>query len=253
LSGYPFPDANGPLVTTVVLLLAAGEGNRLGQSVPKAFIPLGGRPILLHSVAAAMACPLVDHVLLVVSAEQILRAQEMIEGVDGSGRIAGVVAGGATRQGSVRCGLAALPADADLVLCHDTARPLASSDLFGRVIGAASSGAGGGAIPVIPSPDTVKRIDDGRVVETIARDSIVLVQTPQGFAIDALRKAHAAASAAGFEGTDDAMLLEAIGLPVAVVQGEAENFKITTPEDLRRAEAIVAARAISGGRERSGR
>jgi 2-C-methyl-D-erythritol 4-phosphate cytidylyltransferase/2-C-methyl-D-erythritol 2,4-cyclodiphosphate synthase len=132
-------------------------------------------------------------------------------------------------------------------VCHDAARPFASAALFAGVV----SGLRGaeGCIPTIPVPDTLKRTREDRVVETIPRDDVVLAQTPQAFVCSSLRMAHdratgMAAELGSGEATDDAMLLEAQGLPVAIVAGEAGNFKVTTPEDLRRAEEILARRAV---------
>jgi 2-C-methyl-D-erythritol 4-phosphate cytidylyltransferase len=230
-------------MTTATILLAAGTGSRLGLPTPKAFVPLGGRTIVEYSLEAIQAAGGIDVVVLVVPPRDVDRAGGVLAGMPGSAREIRIVPGGETRQGSVRRGLDGMPPGVDVVLCHDAARPLASPGLFARV--AASLGQGGtkGVVPVIWSPDTVKRVAGDRVMETVPRDSVGLVQTPQAFDVDALRAAHRSALAGGLEGTDDAMLLEAIGLPVATVEGEATNFKITTPDDLSRAEAILAARA----------
>jgi 2-C-methyl-D-erythritol 4-phosphate cytidylyltransferase len=153
--------------------------------------------------------------------------------------VSAVVSGGATRQESVRRGLAAVPDDVTVVACHDAARPFASPALYDRVIEAVS-GPYRGAVPGMPSADTVKRVETGRIVETLPRDRLVLVQTPQAFDTEALRGAHDRAEAEAWEATDDAMLLELAGHAVAVVPGEAMNFKITTEADLRRAESLLA-------------
>jgi 2-C-methyl-D-erythritol 4-phosphate cytidylyltransferase len=152
-----------------------------------------------------------------------------------------VVAGGATRQESVRLGLAAVDPGTGVVLCHDAARPLATPDLFRRVL----DGLEGvdGCVPLLPSPDTVKLVRDGRVTRTIPRDEIGLAQTPQAFSYSALRESHRLALREGAEATDDAMLVEVAGYTVAAVEGEISNFKITTQEDLRRAEQVLAARS----------
>ena len=146
----------------------------------------------------------------------------------------GGVSGGATRSESVRNGLAEVPDDADVVVVHDAARPLATPALFSAVIEAVKSGADA-AVPVVPVTDTVKRVEGDRVVETLDRAELVSVQTPQAFRADILRKAHAS----GGEATDDASLVEAIGGTVVVVPGERNNIKITTPDDLRIAEALL--------------
>jgi 2-C-methyl-D-erythritol 4-phosphate cytidylyltransferase len=147
----------------------------------------------------------------------------------------GDVAGGATRSDSVRAGLAAVPDDAEIIVVHDAARPLASAALFEAVVDAVRAGADG-AIPGVAVVDTVKRIDGDRVVETLDRAQLVAVQTPQAFKADVLRKAHAG----GGDATDDAALVEATGGTVVVVPGEPHNIKITTPEDLRVAETYLA-------------
>jgi 2-C-methyl-D-erythritol 4-phosphate cytidylyltransferase len=228
-------------VSTAALLLAAGAGTRLGGIGAKAFVPLGDRPMLKRSLEAIEASGVIDRIVLVVPREEVDRARRLVAEVSEMGRIQDVVSGGETRQASVRCGLAVLPDGVEVILCHDAARPFASAALFFRVVEAVRSGRADAAVPVVPSPDTVKRISEGLVVETIPRDQIAFVQTPQAFRADVLRRAHDEAVRTGLSATDDAMLVEAIGTRVVVVEGEATNFKITTSEDLRRAEALVTA------------
>ena len=138
-----------------------------------------------------------------------------------------VVAGGPTRSASVRCGLDAVPDDCDIVVVHDAARPLASVELFEAVVGAVRAGADA-AIPGVAVSDTIKRVTDGRVTQTIDREGLVAVQTPQAFRVGALRAAHADRA----EATDDAALVEAAGGRVVVVPGDPANLKITTKDDL---------------------
>lgn len=154
-----------------------------------------------------------------------------------------IVPGGATRQESVRLGLEAVGRRTDLVLCHDAARPLATPELFRRVLQGVEGAEG--CVPVVPSPDTVKLVRSGRVTRTVPRDEVGLAQTPQAFAFSVLREAHRRALREGVQATDDAMLVEVDGHRVVAVEGEISNFKVTTPEDLRRAEQILAARAES--------
>jgi 2-C-methyl-D-erythritol 4-phosphate cytidylyltransferase len=229
-------------MTTAVLVLAAGAGLRLGEPGPKALVPLGGRPLIGYSLEAIEASGVIDRTVLVVPGADIARARQLVTEIPGAGAVDDIVAGGDTRQASVRCGLAALPQDVDVVICHDGARPFASPVLFRRVVEALESTGAQGAVPAVASPDTVKRVADGRIIETIPREAIGLVQTPQAFDADTLRKAHHEALGAGLEATDDAMLLEALGSLVVIVEGEASNFKITTADDLRRAEGMLAAR-----------
>ncbi len=152
-----------------------------------------------------------------------------------------VVPGGGTRADSVRCGLTAVPDDAEVILVHDAARPLASPDLFAAVIAAVTDGGADGAVPGVPPSDTIKTVDEsGRVTGTLDRASLVAVQTPQAFRADVLRRAHDGAPVTG--ATDDAMLVESMGGTVRVVPGEPGNLKITDPDDLAAAERLLAVR-----------
>jgi 2-C-methyl-D-erythritol 4-phosphate cytidylyltransferase len=192
-----------------------------------------------HSLRSAARSSSVRSAVLVVPDGEIERATTMDADLRDVVVVRAVVAGGASRQESVSAGLAAVPAGTQIVLCHDAARPFASPELFDRVA-AALDGDVRGAIPIVASPDTVKRVRDGLVVETLPRDELVLVQTPQAFDIRVLREVHERALREGLRVNDDAGLLEAAGFPVAAVEGEAMNFKITSEADLRRAEWLVA-------------
>jgi 2-C-methyl-D-erythritol 4-phosphate cytidylyltransferase len=218
----------------VVILVAAGRGERLGLDVPKAFAWVAGRPLLAHAAASAFECPEVGSVVVVVPSgceDEARRALEPVGPCD-------VVVGGETRQASVRAALASGASPSEIIVCHDAARPFASPALFRAVIGALVGA--DGAVPVLPLIDTVKRVRDGFVTGTESRDELVVVQTPQAFRAEALRESHARAERDGVELTDDAGALERAGYRVAAVPGEASNFKITTPEDLARAEAIAS-------------
>ena len=205
-----------PAVWAVVV--GGGSGQRFGR--PKQYEALGGERVIDRS--RRIAAEMCDGVVVVVPAADADRERG--------------VAGGATRSESVRAGLAAVPADADIVCVHDAARPLASPQLYRTVIDAVVAGADG-AIPGVAVVDTIKVIDDsGLVVATPPRSSLVAVQTPQAFRADVLRAAHAP----GSEGTDDAALVEAAGGRVVVVAGEVTNRKITDPADLDWAREQVA-------------
>jgi 2-C-methyl-D-erythritol 4-phosphate cytidylyltransferase len=211
------------------IVVAGGTGRRFGRS--KQFAPLSGRPILEWAVQACR--PFSDGVVLVVPAEAA-EADVPSHSADA------VVPGGSTRSDSVRHGLAAVPADAEVVVVHDAARPLATARLFGAVIAAVRNGDADGAVPGLPVNDTIKEVDGAqRVKATLDRSALVAVQTPQAFGADLLRRAHERAAAVGTSATDDAALVEALGATVLVVPGEAGNIKITTPEDLRAAEHLI--------------
>lgn len=217
------------------ILLAAGRGERLGTDGPKAFIELDGRPLLSYSLEAVRGCAEVESVAVAVPVGYEDRTFEIAgpRGVD-------VVIGGASRQASVENSLDIVLSDLsplpEAVVVHDVARPLATPDLFDRVL-AALDGADG-VVPAIPVVDTIKRVDDGAVTETLRRASLVAVQTPQAFRTEALERAHAAARREGVEATDDAALLERIGARVVVVEGDPRNIKITRPGDLHLAALL---------------
>lgn len=204
-------------MSTWCIHLAAGSGTRFGGEVPKQLLDLLGRPVYAWSVdAAASHC---DGQVLVVPAELV--EERWADGLDA------IVAGGAARAASVRAGLAAIPDDAEIIVVHDAARPAAGAELFGAVIAAVRGGADG-AIPGVAVTDTIKRAVDGVVVETLVRDELVAVQTPQAFRADVLRAAHAG----GTDATDDAALVERSGGRVVLVAGHLANVKLTHAEDL---------------------
>ncbi len=218
------------------IIVAAGRGERLGGEQPKQLMDLGGRTLLQRSVAAFDTHAAIGALVVVLPPEFVADGASL---VGTTSRPCRWVAGGARRQDSVRLGLAAVPADADLVLVHDAARPFVSRDLIDRVIERAQ--ATGAAVPAVQALDTIKRVRPGTdlVAETVARDEIWLAQTPQGFRRPVL-EAAVALGASGVDATDEAMLAERAGHVVAVVSGEAQNIKITTPEDLARARAALA-------------
>jgi 2-C-methyl-D-erythritol 4-phosphate cytidylyltransferase len=217
----------------VAIVLAAGSGDRLGLAAPKAFVPLGGRPLLARAVASALACPGIRSVVVTAPAGSEDMAHAIVEPLGAHA----VVTGGPTRHTSVHAALAAIPAEADVIVCHDAARALASQELFAAVIDGLERW--DGVVPVVPVPDTVKRVRDGAVVGTEPRGDLALAQTPQAFRATALRDAHVRAAEVGVEFTDDAAALEWAGYRVGAVPGEPRAFKITTAEDLSRAERLL--------------
>ncbi|HUR17588.1 MAG TPA: 2-C-methyl-D-erythritol 4-phosphate cytidylyltransferase [Acidimicrobiales bacterium] len=209
-------------MSTWAVVVAAGSGERFGR--PKQYEHLGGRRVLDWSLDAARAA--CDGVVVVVGPAFALEPEA---------RADVVVAGGATRAESVRRGLTAVPPDATVVVVHDAARPLAGAGAFAAVLDAVRGGADG-AVCAVPVSDTVKRVQAGRVVETVERAGLWSIQTPQAFAAAVLRSAHAGAA----EATDDASLVEVAGGTVVVVEGDPRNIKLTGPDDLVVAEALLA-------------
>jgi 2-C-methyl-D-erythritol 4-phosphate cytidylyltransferase len=223
----------------VAIVLAAGSGERLGGSRPKALLPLGETPMLVLAVRAALASRSVNSVVVAVPSSSRDLAHAMIEPLGPHA----VVDGGPTRGGSVRAALDVIPADVPVVVCHDAARPFASPGLFDAVVrGLEERPEVAGVVPVVPVADTVKRVSDGYVIRTEPRDGLALAQTPQAFRATALREGHARAAAEGRDFSDDAALVEWAGHGIGTVPGEPTNFKITTTEDLAHAEALVAER-----------
>jgi 2-C-methyl-D-erythritol 4-phosphate cytidylyltransferase len=221
------------------VVLGAGRGERLGYAAPKAFVPLAGRPLIAHALEALAAPEEVDWVVPVIPADARERYAGLVGQLRYREKLADPVAGGPERQDSVAAGLAALPPDVGLVAVHDAARPLVKPADVSRVIAAARRG--GAAILAVPARDTIKRVRQGRVLETPPRAECWAAQTPQVFRVELLREAHAKAEAEGRLGTDCAQLVEALGVPVEVVEGDPGNLKITCPEDLEGAERVLEA------------
>jgi 2-C-methyl-D-erythritol 4-phosphate cytidylyltransferase/2-C-methyl-D-erythritol 2,4-cyclodiphosphate synthase len=219
-----------------LIVLAAGMGERLGLQTPKAFLPVAGTPMLERAVASALGSAAITEVVVVAPPGWEDRAREIVEPLGPCT----VVAGGATRQASVRAGLAAVSREARVIVCHDAARPLARPKLFSAVLGALEGW--DGVVPVVPVTDTVKRLKGERIEGTEVRGGLALAQTPQAFLAGVLRDAHARAERDGVEVTDDAAALELAGYRVRAIDGEPGNFKVTMREDLARAVAAVAGR-----------
>jgi 2-C-methyl-D-erythritol 4-phosphate cytidylyltransferase len=219
------------LRTVAAVLVAGGDGRRLGGDVPKAFSSVGGRSLLEHAVARFRDHPAVRDVVVVAPAAWVERAHQL------SGAV--VVAGGSTRRQSVSAGLAVVASDVEVVLVHDVARPFVPADVISRVIDAVARGADA-VVPVVAVHDTVRRTDDvGDLAEIVDRATLVAIQTPQGFARAVLDRAHATGGPATAHATDDAALVEALGVRIVAVDGADESFKITRPFDLVVAEALA--------------
>jgi 2-C-methyl-D-erythritol 4-phosphate cytidylyltransferase len=211
-------------VSVWAVLAAAGRGERLGDDRPKAFARLGDLPLVAEPLRRLDESAWIEGIVVAAppgwEEPCIVLAEEL-----GAGKVSAVVTGGDTRAASVRAALAEVPEDAAVVLVHDAARPLVSDDVIGRVLAPLAEGYDG-AVPVVPISDTVKRVREGEVVETVEREGLVLSQTPQAFVAAALRRAVAG------EGTDCASLVEKQGGRIKAVEGDPRLLKVTSREDL---------------------
>ncbi|KOU46294.1 2-C-methyl-D-erythritol 4-phosphate cytidylyltransferase [Streptomyces sp. NPDC060334] len=233
---------------TAAVIPAAGRGLRLGPGAPKALRTLGGIPMLIHAVRAMARSRAVSLVVVVAPPDDAPEVRRMLDEHALPERTEVlVVPGGATRQESVRAGLDALPADVCAVLIHDAARPLVPVDTVDSVVEAVRQGAPA-VVPALPLADTVKEVEPGKpgepepVVATPDRARLRAVQTPQGFDLATLVRAHERVAVRGEGATDDAGMVEQLGVTVVVVPGHEEAFKVTRPLDLVLAEAVLARR-----------
>jgi 2-C-methyl-D-erythritol 4-phosphate cytidylyltransferase len=217
------------------VLAAAGRGERLGSDRPKAFARLAGRPLLAESLERLEGSAWIDSIVIAAPPEweepAILLAEEL-----GAGKVSSVVTGGASRSVSVREALAEVADDAAVVMVHDAARPLLPDEVIERVLAPLGEG-WDGVVPGLPLSDTVKRVEEDRVVETLPRGELVAVQTPQAFIASILREALAGEVS---EASDCASLVEARGGRIRVVEGDQRLVKVTTAEDLALVEAWLA-------------
>ncbi len=210
----------------IAIIVAAGRGKRLGSSLPKQFLKVRGRTILEMSVEAFEQNKYIDEIFVAANADYCELTEKLCRGFS---KLKKIVAGGAERQDSVRAALDCLRGENGIVLVHDAARPFVSEAVINAVIeGTADFGA---AIPTVPAKDTIRQVD-GTGSRTLQRETLARVQTPQGFRISLLKHAFEKAQAEGFLGTDDASLVERMGINISMVQGEDANRKITTREDL---------------------
>ncbi len=227
----------------IAVIAAAGSGDRLGGSVPKFEVELAGKPLVSYSLEAFQRARSVKGVVLVVPAASLdgWRPERLRE--LGFSNVYEVVAGGKTRQESVRLGLEHIKEDDPVVVVHDAARPLVTPEMIETVCDMPPGA--DGVICAVSLADTIKRVEDGVVAATLDRSRLVAVQTPQAFRLGVLKEAHRRALEAGFEATDDSGLVEMAGGTVVVVDGDRRNLKITVPRDLRLAEAWVRERSSS--------
>ena len=228
--------------SVAVVLLAAGKGERLGAKAPKAFVELEGKSLLEHSVFRALAMENLKQLIIAVPETHLEQTLEFEKQLSSQGVDIRVVVGGATRQQSVSESLAALSGGIDIVLVHDSARSLASTDLFNRVAVAVDENQIG-VIPTLQVADTIKKYKGDVIQETIERSNLVLAQTPQGFPASVLVSAHVAATE---QFTDDAALVQSFGGTVMMIPGEEQAMKITTAKDFERAQSQLLSHAKTG-------
>lgn len=229
-------------MTVGVVVPAAGAGTRLGPGAPKALRQVGGEPLLVHAVRRLRAAPSVGPIAVAAPGQAVADVTALLSPWD-----VAVVAGGAARHDSVAAGLSALPPEVDFVLVHDAARAFVPVSVVEAVVAALRAGAPA-VVPVLRVADTVKRVAADVVVETVDRAELRSVQTPQGFARRVLEQAHAAGRAA----TDDAGMVEALGVKVTTVAGSPAAFKVTTTFDLLVAEALLREGAHADGQHFEG-
>jgi 2-C-methyl-D-erythritol 4-phosphate cytidylyltransferase len=224
-------------VTAVIV--GAGEGTRMRGSVPKSYLSLGGRPLLCWALDRFVFSPSIGQIVVVVAARELERCRAMLKADSNLAERPWILqSGGATRQESVRKGLAKIGSDCEIVAIHDAARPFVSSSLIDRCVHVANEK--GAAVAALPASDTIKIVSSERKIEsTPDRDSLWEVQTPQVFRREWIVAAHAWAAAEGVNATDDATLVERTGKAVYVVDGESTNIKITLAQDLVIAEALL--------------
>lgn len=224
----------------VALITACGRGNRFnnsanfsGEGIPKQYLPLAGAPLLRHSILAFLNHPKIDDVICIIHPQDVALYEEAVAGLD----LLNPVFGGDTRQSSIRMGLEALREyNPDKVLIHDGVRPFASKRVINGILEALEVHPA--VIPAIAVEDTLKKYSDGKIEWTLERDNLWRAQTPQGFIYEDILNSHIAFKDLNF--TDDAALNEYAGIPVAIVPGSQNNFKITTEEDYERAKRVVS-------------
>lgn len=229
------------------VVVAAGRGVRMGAAVNKVLLPLCGEPVIRHAVRAFCEADEIDGVVVAASADE---TEQMRAALCGLEKVCAIVPGGSTRQESVKNGLDALPKEARIALVHDGARPLISRELIARCIRQTEDC--GSAVVCTPVTDTVKVEKDGCVVRTLDRSQLRAVQTPQCFFAGELKAAYEAAARDGVSVTDDASVMEHAGHSVHLLESSEVNFKLTTPEDLRRAEDIIGERKFMQRLPRTG-
>jgi 2-C-methyl-D-erythritol 4-phosphate cytidylyltransferase/2-C-methyl-D-erythritol 2,4-cyclodiphosphate synthase len=236
---------------TVAIIPAGGVGKRLGSSIAKQYLLLDGVPVLVRTLKIFQQAKVIDEIVLVVPEDDLISARKQLVDKYDLTKVTAIVAGGNERQDSVRNGLSAIVDKCDVVIIHDGVRPLLTEEMLNQVVATAKSD--GASSIGVKVKDTVKQTtDDNLVAATLPRNNLWLTQTPQAFAFDVLQRAYDAAASDKFYGTDDASLVERIGVKVKMIAGSYENIKITTPDDLIIAEAFIKNKVGTSMNTRSG-
>lgn len=221
-----------------VVLPAAGSGKRMKADKNKLLLELFGKPIFLYTLEVFEQDPQCEAIWLAVKADERPIIEQYVTD-SGITKVRGYAEGGIERQDSVRACLEAIP-PCEVVLVHDAARPFISREVIGRLVAAATES--GAAIAGVPVKDTIKKAASGIIQETVDREALWMIQTPQAFTYDLILKAARTAAQDGFQGTDEAMLVERLNLPVQIIESTYENVKMTTPDDLIYGKAILESR-----------
>jgi len=232
------------------VIAAGGSGTRMNAGIPKQFLEIAGKPILLHTVETIAAIEAVRQVIVALPSEHIAAASALFQNHHLPAEIK-FVAGGSNRQESVHAGVLNVDPDIDIIMVHDAVRALCGRDLILRVLDVALKK--GGAVPGIPAVDTIQRVSrEGRIRVTPPREELYAIQTPQAFHSEILRSALLRAKEEGFLGTDESSVVRWAGHPVYIAQGSSENLKITTPLDLKIAEMLISKRSGAAEAKMSG-
>src|SRR6056297_703886 len=225
-------------MSVTAIFAAAGNGSRMGTGEKKQYIEISGKPVLTYSLEVLLKMEEIESLVLVIPERDRMRVEnDLLKDICGKEKIL-IVNGGSTRQESVARGIFAAPDNTEIIVVQDGARPFVTETMISECIGKAKIyGACSAAVPV---KDTIKHSSDGLFVDsTPQRECLFSIQTPQAFDFELIKKAHERAEADGFEGTDDAMLVEALGEKVVLSKGSYENIKLTSPEDIHFAEILA--------------
>ncbi|MCX8128535.1 MAG: 2-C-methyl-D-erythritol 4-phosphate cytidylyltransferase [Clostridia bacterium] len=228
----------GAGISVSVVIVAAGKGTRMNMDINKQYVDVCGKPVIARTIQAFEDCDSVNEIILVVNEADIMYCKKSIIDLYGFEKVKSVVAGGSERQNSVYNGLKEAKRESDIILIHDGARPFVREETIMACIEAARGF--GAACAAVPVKDTIKKSDkDGFIAETLERNVLWSIQTPQAFKYDIIMEAHKKAEEEGYTGTDDAILAERLGVCTKLVMGRYDNIKITTKEDLAFADAII--------------